>query len=119
MEAASEGACNAGGLVVAILPNERKHPLSGYPNRFVDIPVYTGMGDARNAINAKTPDVIVVLDGGPGTLSEMALAVKSKTPVVCLCAPGSVFEFGSGLVRVKNVGEAITEVDRIFKSKEP
>ena len=53
MRAASEGARKAGGLVVAVLPTERRYPAKGYPNDFVDVPIYTGMSDARNAINAK------------------------------------------------------------------
>jgi uncharacterized protein (TIGR00725 family) len=86
MKAASAGAWNAGGLVIALLPNERRRPLKDYPNEYVDIPIYTGMGDGRNAINAKTPHVVVALRGGAGTLSEIALALKSGTPVIGLHA---------------------------------
>ncbi len=66
MESASRGAAENGGLVIGILPSERKAPLDGYPNPYVTIPVYTGMSDARNAIIAKSPDVLVALGGGCG-----------------------------------------------------
>jgi uncharacterized protein (TIGR00725 family) len=113
MRAASEGAHDAGGLVIGILPNERKRPLPGYPNEFVDIPIYTGMYDARNIINAKTPHVIVALGGGPGTLSEMAIGVKSGTPVIGLHAPK--VELSDDLFTpVTSIGEALQRLDEIL-----
>lgn len=87
MRAACEGAWHAGGLVIGILPNDKKHPMDQYPNEFVDIPIYTGMYDARNIINAKTPHVMIALSGASGTLSEIAIAVGIGTPVIGLHAP--------------------------------
>jgi uncharacterized protein (TIGR00725 family) len=87
MEAASKGAHEAGGLVIGILPNDRAHPLKDYPNAFVDIAIYTGMLDGRNVINAKTPHVIIALKGSYGTISEIALALKAKTPVISFNCP--------------------------------
>ena len=109
MRAASEGAHRAGGLVIAVLPNERKRPLAGYPNEFVDIPIYTGMSDARDAINAKTPHVLIALRGGAGTVAEIALAVKSGTPVICLHDPGLTGYAFRDLIIVETV-EAVMEV---------
>ncbi len=117
MEAASEGAHRAGGFVIGILPSERKFPLKGYPNKFVDIPIYTGMSDARNIINAKTPHLIIALRGGSGTLSEIAVALKSGTPVVGLHCPE--FEIGEEgiFIRVETVEEVFEEIDNFLKSK--
>jgi len=43
------------------------------------------MGEARNAINVLTSDVIVAAGiEGPGTLSEVALALKAGKPVLLL-----------------------------------
>ncbi|MEK6654648.1 MAG: TIGR00725 family protein, partial [Thermodesulfobacteriota bacterium] len=64
MKAASEGAHGAGGLVIGILPNDRQRPMNGYPNEFIDIAIYTGMYEARNVINAKTPHCLIALAGG-------------------------------------------------------
>ncbi len=114
MRAASEGAHNAGGLVIAILPSERKIPLKGYPNEFVDIPIYTGMYDARNVINAKTPHVLVALDGGPGTISEIALALRSGTPVVGLHCPKFEVEQGRNFIRIETVEDVLQEIDKIL-----
>ena len=114
MKAASKGAHRAGGLVIAVLPSERQRPLAGYPNDFVDIPIYTGMYDARNIINAKTPHVIVALSGGPGTLSEMAIALKSGTPVIAFNAPRFELPETSRLFSVTTVDEAIQKIDEIL-----
>jgi len=115
MRAASEGARKAGGLVIAVLPSERRYPAKGYPNDFVDIPIYTGMSDARNAINAKTPDVLIALRGGLGTLSEMALALKSGTPVIGLRCPRFETAGEIDVIRVATVEGVFEEMERILK----
>jgi uncharacterized protein (TIGR00725 family) len=79
MSAASRGAVEAGGLTVAILPTE--HPGSGYPNPWVHLPVFTGAGSARNVFNVLSASLCVAIGGGPGTLSEVALALKAGIPV--------------------------------------
>jgi len=114
MKAASEGAHSAEGLVIGILPSERKRPLPGYPNDFVDIAIYTGMYDARNIINAKTPHVIIALGGGAGTLSEMAIAAKSGTPIIGLHAPKMEFDDDALFTPVTSVGEALQRLDEIL-----
>jgi uncharacterized protein (TIGR00725 family) len=80
MEAAAEGAHEAGGVTVGILPGT--DPSDANP--YVDIPIVTGMGDARNAVNILSSDAIIAVNGGFGTLSEIALALKSRRPVVAL-----------------------------------
>jgi len=114
MRAASEGARKAGGLVVAVLPSERHYPAKGYPNDFVDIPIYTGLSDARNAINAKTPDVLVALRGGLGTLSEIALALKSGTPVIGLRCPRFEVAGDIDVIRVATVEGVFEELKRML-----
>ncbi len=81
MEAASRGAAEAGGLTVGILPTDG--PDRGYPNDWVRLPIYTGSGSARNAFNVLSANLCIAVGGGPGTLSETALALKSGTPVWC------------------------------------
>jgi len=117
MKAASEGAHRAGGFVIAVLPSERKFPIKGYPNEFVDIPIYTGMSDARNVINAKTPHLMVALSGGSGTLSEIAVALKSGTPVVGLHCPEFEIEEEGIFIRVETVEEVLEEIDKFLKNR--
>ena len=82
MEAACRGAAEAGGVTVGILPTAKAE--KGYPNRWVAIPVFTGAGSARNAFNVLSATLCVAIGGGPGTLSEIALALKTGRPVWCL-----------------------------------
>ena len=79
MEAASRGAAEAGGLTVGILPGAEA--TDRYPNRWVQLPVFTGLGGARNVINVLSADLCVAVGGGAGTLSEVALALKSGIEV--------------------------------------
>ena len=85
MDAASRGAHSVeGSLVLGILPSER-----GGVSAHVDVAVFTGMGNARNVINVLTSSVVVVCgEGGAGTASEAALALKAGKPLVLL-APSS------------------------------
>jgi uncharacterized protein (TIGR00725 family) len=83
MEAAARGAREGGGRTIGILPYA---PGEGEANRYVDCAVFTGLGDGRNYLNACTSDALIALRGGPGTLSEIALALKIGVPVVFLDA---------------------------------
>lgn len=80
MEAAAAGAHSAGGITVGILPGT---DLSD-ANPYIDIPIITGLGDARNSVNILSSEAIIAVHGGFGTLSEIALALKSVRPVVAL-----------------------------------
>jgi hypothetical protein len=48
----------------------------------LDVAIPTGMGEARNALVVRAADAVIALDGGFGTLSEIALALKIGKPVV-------------------------------------
>ena len=93
MEAASQGASQAGGLVVGILPDSDKSKAS----QFLDIAIPSGMGSARNNINVLASDVVVAIGMGAGTASELALALKAGKEVVLLAAGESAGQFVGGL----------------------
>ena len=80
MVAACHGAKEAGGTTVGILPGTHR----GEANRYVDIPIATGLGEARNAVVVRTADVVIAVSGGYGTLSEIGFALKMGRPVVGL-----------------------------------
>jgi hypothetical protein len=80
MEAACRGAKSAGGLTVGILPGTNRHDA----NDFVDIPLPTGMGYARNVLVAYSGDAVIAIGGMHGTLSEIAFASIKGTPVISL-----------------------------------
>lgn len=86
MEAASKGCAEAGGIVVGILDGIRK----GEANQFVTISLPTGLRITRNSLISVCSDAIVAVSGGAGTLSEIALALKAKKPVVAIRTSGGI-----------------------------
>ena len=62
------------------MPGDSREPA----NPYVDIPIVTGMGEARNIVIVKTADALIAIDGKYGTLSEIAIAVSLGKPVVGL-----------------------------------
>lgn len=80
MEAVCKGASEEDGEPIGILPGE--DPADA--NEYVDVAVATGMGNARNALVALNGDAAVAIDGGTGTLSEIALALTEGLPVAGL-----------------------------------
>jgi len=80
MEAACRGAKSAGGFTVGILPGTERSQA----NAFVDLPIVTGIGEARNSIITRTAHAVIAVGGSYGTLSEIAYALGFETPVVGL-----------------------------------
>ena len=82
MEAAAEGALLAGGRTVGVLPglDEKSSP----PNDHLDVVLYTGLQQARNQILVLSAQAVIAIGGGWGTLSEIAMALKFRVPVVLL-----------------------------------
>lgn len=80
MEAVARGVREAGGLTIGVLPGADPHEA----NRFVDVPLATGMGEMRNALIVRAARAVIAIGGGHGTLSEVALALRIGTPVVGL-----------------------------------
>ena len=80
MQAASRGAAIADGTVVAILPVIH---LS-HANPFVTLAIPTGLVEMRNALIVRSADAVISIGGSWGTLSEVALAVRTGVPVVML-----------------------------------
>ena len=80
MAAAARGAKEAGGLTVGILPGA--DPADA--NASIDIALATGMGEMRNALIVRAAQAVIAIGGGWGTLSEIALARRTDTPVVGL-----------------------------------
>ncbi|MGN7613147.1 TIGR00725 family protein [Magnetococcales bacterium HHB-1] len=123
MEAANQGAHSEGGLTVGILPDGDSRRVS----EAVDIAIFTDMGNARNNINVLSSDVVVACGMGAGTLSEIALAIKGKKPVVLLgderqCETLFTIIGQSPLHVAKNVDEAIQYIEKLLfkpKKKQP
>ena len=80
MQAAARGAKSGGGLNVGILPNGSRFDA----NPYIDIPIPTGLGIARNLLVVRAGDVAIAVDGFWGTLSEIALAKNLGRTVIAL-----------------------------------
>ncbi len=107
MEAAAVGAKNAGGHTIGIMPSHDP------PNAGIEYAVFTGMGDGRNFLNAVISDALIAMKGEAGTLSEIALAIKVRTPVVYLCAWD--FLNANGLPKMPSVSTPEAALAEAFK----
>lgn len=75
MEAACRGARESGGQTVGIVPD------TGNGNPYLNVVIRTGLGHARNALVVQSADAVIAVGGSHGTLSEIALALKTRRPV--------------------------------------
>jgi hypothetical protein len=80
MEAACRGASQAGGLTIGVMPEDDR----SFANRYVQIPIVTGIGLARNRTIILSADAVIAIDGGYGTLSEIGYALQAGKPLVGL-----------------------------------
>ena len=78
--AASEGAAQAGGTVIGILPGTDR--AGANPHLSISLP--TGMGQARNVLIVTAAESVIAIGEGWGTLSEIAVARRLGRPVVAL-----------------------------------
>jgi uncharacterized protein (TIGR00725 family) len=82
MSAAAEGARSEGGLTIGVMPGADAD--TSPPNPSIDIALFTGLGQARNVVLALSADAVIAIGGEWGTLSEIAIAMKHRRPVVLL-----------------------------------
>jgi len=78
MAAACRGARAAGGLTVGILPGSDRTSA----NEWVTVAIPTGLGELRNGLVVRAADAVIAVGGAYGTLSEIALALKARVPVI-------------------------------------
>ena len=83
MEAVSEGASEAGGHTIGVLPGEDRSTA----NEHVDTAIATGLGHARNALVVLNGDAVIAVDGSGGTLSEIGFAAVYDRPIAGIGAP--------------------------------
>ena len=78
MEATCKGAQSEGGVTIGILPGDNRQ----LANSYVQIPIVTGIGYARNAMVVKSAQAVIAIGGSYGTLSEISYALQSGIPVI-------------------------------------
>jgi uncharacterized protein (TIGR00725 family) len=83
------------GICIGVIPcfseSDRLRPRDGYPNEYVELPIYThlpysgprGKNDlSRNHINVLSSVAVIALPGEHGTATEVSLAVDYGKPVI-------------------------------------
>jgi len=116
MEAACRGARSEGGITVGILPGDHRYAA----NPYVDIPIVTGMGYARNVIVVKSAQAAIAINGGYGTLSEIAHGLQNNIPVIglntwCLSLNGQV---DNSIIPAQSAQEAVEKAIAAAKKSE-
>lgn len=82
MAAAAQGARDAGGVTVGLLPGEDLRAAN--PGIVVAIP--TGLGEARNALVVRASDAVIGIAGGWGTLTEAAFCLQNDVPLILMAS---------------------------------
>lgn len=80
MRAASQGASEAGGQTLGVLPGLDRDDA----NPYIDTAVATGLGQMRNLLVVMNGDAVIAVEGGYGTLSEVALALQAGRTVIAM-----------------------------------
>lgn len=115
MEAACKGASSEGGLTIGILPGESRRAA----NPYVQIPIVTGIGYARNLAVVKSAQAVIAIGGSYGTLSEIAHALQSDIPVIglntwSLSRNGQLDE---SIIRAESPAEAVSKALSLAKNR--
>jgi uncharacterized protein (TIGR00725 family) len=80
MAAAAEGCVSAGGTALGLLPHgDRRHA-----SEHLSLSLPTGLGEMRNGLLTRSAHGVIAVGGSWGTLSELAMAMRTGIPVVCL-----------------------------------
>ncbi len=101
MLSACKGAKSLDGLTIGILPGT----TSSEANEYVDVPVVTGLGHARNIIIVRSSKVLIAVGGEFGTLSEIAFALKLNTPVIGI----NTWNVSESIIRADTAKEAVSK----------
>jgi uncharacterized protein (TIGR00725 family) len=102
MEAACRGAKAEGGATLGILPGGDRRDA----NRWVDVAIPTGLGEARNVLVVRAADALIAIGGEFGTLSEIAFALKAGKPVIGF-GTWELPQRASAITRASDAAEAV------------
>jgi len=112
----AKGAKDVGGITVGILPGDEPD----IANPFIDIPIATGLGHARNVIVAYSGNAVIAVGGKLGTLSEIVFALLKEKPVIGIntwhLEKGRTY--GNDIIPAKSAKEAVNKAfDLIINRK--
>lgn len=119
MDFVARGAHRENGMTIGIIPEDDLSKTSKY----VDVPIITGIGFARNQIIALSCDAMIVIGGGVGSLTEAAYAYRFSKPVIVIKELESIVEPYIGkymddkkTVKILGAKSAKEAVELAFKS---
>lgn len=109
------GAKSIGGLTIGILPGSSKKDA----NQYIDLPIPTGIGEARNLIIIRASSGVIAIGGGYGTLSEIAFALKLGIPVIGLKTWGleKISNETRNITQVETAREAVDKAIELVKNR--
>jgi uncharacterized protein (TIGR00725 family) len=113
MEAACKGASAKGGTTIGILPGDNRNAA----NPYVQIPIVTNLGYARNVAVVKSGQAVIAIGGNYGTLSEISHALQSGIPVVGL-GTWTISRNGKedkAIIPAKSAAEAVAKALKLAK----
>ena len=114
MKAACKGASSEGGITIGILPGSSRRTA----NPYVQIPIVTNLGEARNVIVVKSAQAVIAIGGGYGTLTEIGHALRNGTPVIGL-GTWSLSRNGqsdNSIITTQNPIEAVRKAVNLIKN---
>lgn len=100
MGAAAEGAVVGGGTSIGLLPGADRN--EAHPALSFALP--TGLGELRNGLLVRAADAVVAVGCSWGTLSEIALAMRTGVPVCSLLG----WDLPDGVRRLGTAEEAVS-----------
>jgi uncharacterized protein (TIGR00725 family) len=109
MEATCKGAKNYGGRTIGILPGDDPQDA----NPYVDTVIPTGLGISRNLIIVRSAVGVIAVNGGFGTLSELAFALQLQKPVVGL----NTWDVSDKIFSVATPQEAVTKISELLQKR--
>jgi uncharacterized protein (TIGR00725 family) len=109
MAAAAGGARAAGGLTIGFLPGLD----AGDADPAVHVAIPTGIGELRNGLIVRAADAVIAIGGSWGTLSEVALAMRTGTPLVWV-HPWNLSDHRGAPVSVPTAADAGRAVDTVY-----
>jgi len=115
MEAVCKGASLEGGVTIGILPGGSRHAA----NPYVQIPIVTNMGEARNVVIVKSAEAVIAIGGSYGTLSEIGHALRNGVPVVGLntWSLSRKGETDDSIIPAQNPIEAVSTALSLIKNR--
>lgn len=108
MEAACKGAKSEDGTTIGILPSVNRDE----GNEYLDHAIVTDLGVLRNGLVVQNGDLVIAVDGGYGTLSEIAMAQQYGKKILGL----GTWDLDS-VESCKNVEEVMEKFEKYISEK--